>query len=809
MKTKRQHSISRLFIYAATTFTFFSSVIFGLMVVNEKYAEFRLSSEKIHNEFLLQKKALVRTEVEKALSYIEFSRSRTELRLKEELQSRTNEAYAMSMSLYSIHEGEKSREEIQQIIHDALRSVQWDSGRGYYFAESMAGVEMVNRNNPELEGVNIIDLQDDTGKYLVREIIAVAKEKGAGFCSYHWNKPGEPGVLRPKFSYVKYFEPLDWVIGTGKYMDEVEEEVKQEVLLRLEDVRFGEGGYLFIGQWNGLIMSKPAKGKNMLGVTDPNGVKIVQELIKAAKSGGDFVEYVMPNIDSQRQVPKISYSSQVKEWEWFVGAGIYLEEIDDLIVAEQAKLKQNIKKYLFRTFMVFFAVVLVALMVARYVSARIKLNMESFFDFFKKAVSQSAKIEQNSIYFSEFRMLAQSANLMIEEKRELEARLRHAQKMEAIGTLAGGIAHDFNNILTPIIGYSEISLMMVDKDDDIAQNLQEIKKAANRAKDLVQQILVLSRHKEKITSPLQIQLIVKEVIKLIRSTIPANIEIQQQIDPESKLVMADSTKIHQVVMNLATNAFHAMEDGNGVLTITLKNVIYGEDSAAPHVVPGCYVELTVSDTGCGIEPAIVERIFEPYFTTKDIGKGTGLGLAVIKGIVDSYNGYIEVSSERGEGTTVQVCLPAIEEKAVSEREAQGPLIGGSERILLVDDEEAIVGLYKETLGRLGYKVTAFCNSEEMFETFQASPDSFDLVITDQSMPHLSGSELAKKILKIRPDIPIILCTGFSSIVSEPQAREIGIDQFIMKPINQKELALAIREGLDKGKASAVTTTPGN
>lgn len=388
-----------------------------------------------------------------------------------------------------------------------------------------------------------------------------------------------------------------------------------------------------------------------------------------------------------------------------------------------------------------------------------------------------------------------------EERKNLEAYLQQSQKMEAIGTLAGGIAHDFNNILGAILGYSEMA-----KEDSLSgtvnpRDLDQIIQAGTRAKALVNQILTFSRQAETQKIPLQPAVIVKESIRLLRSSIPTTITIQQDIDPKTDLTMADPTQIYQIIMNLCTNAYHAMEETGGTLTISLKNIIYTQKDliSASDIRPGNFVRLSIKDTGVGIEPEIRNKIFDPYFTTKETGRGTGMGLAIAHGIIKSYGGFITCQSEMGVGTVFDVSLPALSEQIVPEPEEFSSIPVGTERILFIDDEPILVEMSKNMLSRLGYSVTVRTNSLEALTTFQKQPEAFDLVITDQTMPGVTGFDLARKMLQIRPNLPIILCTGYSSLITEEQVKSFGIKGFSLKPLVKKDIAGLIRKVLDEGK----------
>lgn len=393
-----------------------------------------------------------------------------------------------------------------------------------------------------------------------------------------------------------------------------------------------------------------------------------------------------------------------------------------------------------------------------------------------------------------------------EEKLKMEKQLRQAQKMEAIGTLAGGIAHDFNNILGAIMGYTELSRLDTPPSSILRSNLEEVLTAAHRAKDLVKQILAFSRQEsEHKRAPVEIGRIVKEALKLLRASLPATIEIRQDIQSETAMVLADSTQIHQVLVNLCTNAGHAMSEG-GVLTVGLTDVHwdYGLAALHPELKPASYLKLSVSDTGHGMDAATLERIFDPYFTTKEIGSGSGLGLAVVHGIVKRHDGAISVYSEPGKGSSFQIYFPKIDGGPEDRAEEASQIPTGTERILLVDDEEMLADIGCRMLELLGYSVVTKPGGIEALDLFRTDPGRFDLVITDYTMPHLTGSDLAREIMKIRSDIPVVICTGFSERITAEKARAVGIREFVMKPLGMREIGEVIRRVLDEKKNSCVS-----
>jgi PAS domain S-box-containing protein len=393
-----------------------------------------------------------------------------------------------------------------------------------------------------------------------------------------------------------------------------------------------------------------------------------------------------------------------------------------------------------------------------------------------------------------------------QEKAQLEQKLRQSQKMEAIGTLAGGIAHDFNNILASIIGYTELSLEEAAQNALLQQNLNEIMVAGLRARDLVRQILMFSRHADAQQKKVDINALTKEAIKLMRATIPTTIAIHNKLSGGPLHIKANPSQIHQVIVNLCTNAFHAMEEEGGTMRVALEMVRLEAHVHLPHadIRPGQYACISIADSGHGIEREYLDRIFDPYFTTKDQDKGTGLGLSIVSGIMNQHGGYITVDSQPGDGSTFKIYFPlldgTVEEK--TKPKMDNLPTGKGERILLVDDEPAIANMQKQILERLGYAVEISTDSNEALERFTAAPSKFDLLLTDMTMPQMTGDTLAHRIREIDPDLPVILCTGFSEKVDSVRSKDLNINCFLMKPIQRNKLAAAIKDALAQSPQSA-------
>lgn len=387
-----------------------------------------------------------------------------------------------------------------------------------------------------------------------------------------------------------------------------------------------------------------------------------------------------------------------------------------------------------------------------------------------------------------------------EEKAKLEEQLLQAQKMEALGTLAGGIAHDFNNILGVIMGFTELVFRRLPEHSAMKKNLQKVLDSSEHAKQMVQQILMFSRKSQKEMKPLNIGKIVKETVKFLRSSIPVTIEIRSHIAKNLKPVLAVESQINQVLMNICTNAAYAMREAGGLLEISLEEINIDLGAALKkELAPGTYQQLTIRDTGCGMNPQVLKRMFEPYYTTKGPGEGTGLGLSVAHGIVKSHKGAIMVDSEPGKGTRFDVFLPTVKEidTIIEKADPEEPIPAGNERILLVEDNQNLLGMSKQMLEDLGYEVTPRTSSVEALEYFKVCSKKVDLLVTDMTMPNMTGVQLAREIHKIRPGFPVILCTGFSDRISEENYQEQGINGFVMKPMTRRDIGEVIRKVLDK------------
>lgn len=576
---------------------------------------------------------------------------------------------------------------------------------------------------------------------------------------------------------------------------------QQEILNRIVYLRFGREGYFFGSTDKGEPLFSNGEitigTKSVWNLTDPDGVKIIQEQHKAAqKQEGDFVHYRWKKLDSEFPSPKLSFVMAIPEWNWTVGAGLYLDTIETTINEKRGALKKDLLNKIIASIFILSALCLLIFYWARHIAAHLHKSISTFSTFFQQAATNLVTIKPEMLHFRELQEIAEGANRMIidqklaiQEKMKLQQKLRQSHKMEAIGTLAGGIAHDINNILSVIIGNVELAIYDTNEINPLFKNLDAIRTSSLNAKNIVRQLLSFSRQTDEEKITLNLNMLVKESLILLRTSIPSSISIKTDLTSEDSFINANSTQIHQVLLNLCSNAAHAMEAKGGLLEIATR-VVAISDSDSGKVEER--IMLSVKDQGHGMVPEIIEKIFDPYFTTKTIGKGTGMGLSVVHGIIQNHGGNISVSSSPENGTTFEILFPVVRNTSINtDKLPKRELPRGKGNILVVDDDESLVNMQKEFFERLGYKVTVSTKPVDALALFTATPQFFQLVITDMTMPVMNGEELIRRILSIRPDMPIVLCTGYHDKINGQTANETRATICFTKPIDSFEFARAI------------------
>lgn len=899
-------SIKRDFQYLSIFTIIVSMVLLSGFWVYYDYQSFHLESERVRTKYMAEYRDLLQYQVNRVVEEIKYQQSVAESHLKESLQEHVHIGVRLAEDIFSRYQGRVDETFLEQLMRDSLLTLTFNKGSGKLFIISDNSSTDPDSLNPG--GGATPDRA---------EVLVQIKGENETLFGSTGVKEGT-GEEVPILSYATRFPQLGWIIGMREYLDDFSQKVQQDTILHIEQIRFGKNGqeYIFATTYDGVSLTYPAKNKNMLGVQDSNGVYIVQELIKQAKAGGGFVQYVMPKIAGLPPKPKLSYAAPIPGWNWYIGAGVYIDEIDTIIQENRQTLWQGIKRHLLLMTAVLGGLLALHFTIAFYISRKVLRQIEIFSSFFRKATTHSVSMETSRLDYREFKEISRLANDMLKErnsilreirlsrdewvntfnaigdciitlddrgvvekanesagdffsippsefvgkpfeqicsmdtparltlqdhsphtmeidvrdrdmtilassfplfaengdlqriiliahditeKKRLEGQLLQSQKMEAIGTLAGGIAHDFNNILSAILGYTQLTLTDIKQELPVDHYLEQVLQAGYRARDLVKQILTFSRQVKTEKAAVYPGTITKEALKLLRSSLPSTITIKQDIDAECGTVFIDPTQLHQIIMNLCTNAYHAMEDGGGTISVKLSQHHLAPKalSNSPDLAPGEYIELLIEDEGCGIAPDLQKKIFDPFFTTKTRGKGTGMGLAIVHGIIKECKGYISLESQVGKGTSFSINLPVYSESSPVREEAVKPISVGQLHILVVDDEKMLADMLATLLKRTGFTVSAFSSGPEALASFKDNPEIFDLVITDQTMPEITGLELAEKILEHRADIPIILCSGHSSAISEDDIHRIGIKGFAPKPLIREEILQIISSVFSK------------
>lgn len=778
-----------------------------------EYASFKANSELLRENYIQEQRKLLKTEINNVVNYIHYKMDQTEIRLKDSIQEQTENAYSIATNIYQQNKRSKSSSEIKKMIKDALRPVRFSAGRGYYFAFDLHGVEELVVNKPELEGTNMLSVQDGDGEFITKDTIAIAKKKGQGFYHYLWSKPSTEGNRHPKIAYVKLFEPLGWVLGTGEYLDDVKEEIQEEVLKRITTLRFGGEGYFFGSTYHGQPLFSNGKitrgGNSILDLTDPRGVKIIQKQQQVVKNnGGGFVNYSWQKLDSSAPSPKTSYVQGIDEWGWIVGAGIYMDSIESIIANNKAHIKANLTKKLLVSLLVLLILITFIFFWARRISNKIKASIKIFSDFFRDAASNSVEINSLDLYFVEFRDIANFANKMLqvrkkedEEKKALESKLEQAHKMESIGLMAGGVAHDLNNILSGIVGYPQLLLMKLPKNSELRKPIEAIEDSGNRAVLIIEDLLTVARGVAHIKEDCNLTSIIQEYLespefKKLHSLYPG-ISFSQQLEASKSWIYCSPVHVKKCLMNLVTNAAEAVPSGGTVVISTSnrnleKNVGVGSDRENDIG----QIFLSVQDSGAGISDNDLKHVFDPFYSKKALGKsGTGLGLTIVWNTMKDHEGKVTVENTDA-GTCFHLCFPLKEEQKAHQQitEDSELLYGQKEHILVVDDEPQLCDLSCKMLLKMGYVVDSVTSGEEAIAFLKETP--VDLIVLDMLMePGMNGAQTYEEVVKLYPGQKAIIASGFSESANVKKALKLGASQFIKKPYSVYHLSRVVKETL--------------
>jgi len=916
------------------------SLFFMIILYTSQNNRFQEQARFIRNTYTEEQKTLVKREVERVVQLVLTQMASVDGKVEEAVKIETYRAHAIAENLYLKHRGREPEETVQRLIIEALRPVRYEDGLGYLFITSHSGMEMLFADRPDMEGLNLISLKDPRGNEVIRDMIRISETAGEGFYRYHWTKPGVSGNDHPKISFIKRFEPYDWIIGTGLYVEDKTEEVKGKILAEISRVRFGQEGYIFVNTLDGDALV--ANGELLAGdrklweVFEPAAAKELfnKELAMAQAPDGGFIHYNMRKLsDAAVESPKVSFIYGLPELNWLIGAGGYLDDLEAEIEALAGMVQAELIRDMVMIMAVSLFLALGALIIFRLFNLSLLQDFHKFHDFFQEAVSRDIAMDPGSIKYEELRGLARMANKMqtgkieaetalLDEKEKLktsenkfrllaenskdmifrmllpegrydyispasleilgytpqeimdkpffvkevihpdwrewledkmnevlrgkgdenyeykvihksgaevwvsqvlnlikdeqghpmalvgrlsddthrkkmEEQLRHSYKMDALGQLAGGIAHDFNNVLAGIINTAQVLQSPRRNLDERSREMVDlILQAARRAAELTAKLSTFSRRRDPILTPQDIHPLIEETVSILARTVDKKVKISVHAGAEASLVMGDASELQSALINLGINASHAMPEG-GDLIFSTDNILldhrYCEES--PFVlVPGVYIRIDVKDSGAGIEKTILNRIFEPFFSTKEPGKGTGLGLATVYGAVLDHKGAVTVASEVGRGTSFSLYFPCSGLSPEAEKSWDGET-SGEGRLLLVDDEEIIRISGRNILEDMGYQVTTAADGKEAVEIYRRGHAAIDLVIMDQVMPEMSGGEAFHIMRQINPDARVIIASGYSRNEDIARLKAAGLAGFIKKPYSSGALNRLIQEVL--------------
>ncbi len=895
------------------------------------YQEYKLESQHIRTVFIENQKASIKNKVNRVVNRIKFQKNHIENLARKDIRERVYGAYSIVENIYNKNKDNKTKKEIQEQIIDALRNFRFNNGNGYFFINDLDGNVILSPIIPSYEKQNIISLQDSKGKYVVKEQIKIINEKGEGFTVGYCPKPNSEKKEQDfkKISFVKLFKPLNWSIGTGLYLEDLANILKIEILNGLNNSfnNYTKNGYLFIVSYDGTTLLNSSQphliGKNIWNLTDPNGVKVIQEERKAVENPeGDFIYYSWNKPSTKQVSPKVSFMKGIDDWKWMIGSGVYLDTVEDDILELESQLKGKIKKRVLGSFIITSFILFLFLYLINRYKIIVKKDYNLFVSFFDRVARSNEPIERDNIKFSELDKLAKNANDMlldkmateqeniklstavqqsssvivitdlkgnieyanpkftevtgykfeevknknprilksdnmtdgifkvlwetissgnswqgefhnkkkngelfwervsispifdsknkivnylkiaedVTEKKKIESELLKMDKLRSIGTLAGGIAHDFNNVLTGVYGNISLAKIVVDKNHEVYSYLVESEKSMNRAVRLTKQLLTFSKGGAPIKEDISLNLLLNEVIKFDLSG--SNVKAVLNLEKDLWDVNVDKGQISQVFSNLTMNANQATPDG-GNLYVYSENAKV-KDKEITGLQEGNYVKIIIKDEGMGIDEKYLDKIFDPYFTTKQTGNG--LGLATSYSIINNHDGQLMVESELGKGTIFTVYLRAVisrssenkRSKEEAKRREDARFKFDDLSILIMDDEEMILQLVSRMIERVGCTATTSLNGDEAIELYKKSMEEnetpFDLVILDLTIPGgTGGKETIKQILDINPEAKVIVSSGYSSGKEAADYLEHGFKGILEKPYTIKNLVSVMRE----------------
>lgn len=790
-------------------------LLVGTIWVCQEYLRFDAMSTSLKDEYMQRQRDLIKDEVDRVLQYISYKRAQTESQLRANLQSKVREAIAIATHMYEIHQGKASEEEISRLIVEALRPIRFNEDRGYYFIYRTDGTNVMLPFSPELEGTNLLHLQDSKGNYTLKRAQKIIEESGEGFLTWYWYKPEDELQMRKKVGFIQEFKPLGWWIGTGEYVDDFEKTIQNEILGWINNIHYGEDGYIFVYDYQANTLAHYKKeriGQNQWQFRDTNNMAVVQELIEIAREDkGQYLEYV-GTVRPSTGMPaeKIGYARGIQDWQWMIGTGVYVDSITDQLAIMRVDLERKIRKNVLIICLVLLACVVIIGVLSRVLARKISNDLVLFTNFFKDAASSGRKIRTRDIYFTELQGLAEAANNMVDERTRIETELGKVQnqllqsrKMEALGLLAGGVAHDLNNVLSAMVGYPDLLLNALPEESRQRKFIEIIKESGQKAANIVDDLLTLARrgvaqrHVLDLNALIEHYLLSPEYERTFEEY--PNITVETQLDPNLLKIKGSQVHLQKTIMNLVNNGAEAQPRGGHILIATENAYVDTPIMGYQKIEQGEYVLLTVSDNGVGIAREDLDRIFEPFFSKKKLGRsGTGLGMAVVWGTVQDHEGFVNVTTSEGGGTTFELYFPATRENILEEvkRRDQIEYLGQGEHILIVDDIAEQRELAGAILQRLGYTTTSVKSGHEAVVYLKSNHT--DLVMLDMVMDDtdMDGLETYKQIIRFRPQQKAVIASGYAETDRVKAALLLGVGQYVKKPYTVEKIGVAIRQVLD-------------
>ncbi len=808
-------SCQKIIILSMTLIVVVVICFIGAVWGTHDYYKFKVEARQLKEQFVEQQKDIARREVKRITEYIDFRRLRTELDLKDNLKSRVNEAIVIAENIYLALVDTHSEEEIKVLVREALRAVRFNGGRGYYLIFDLDGNSILNPNSPLSEGGNLLDLQDRDGLYVIKRSVQIIKKDGEGFLNWLWYKPGNREEVSEKIGFVKKFSRFDWFIGTGEYLENYTDFVQKETLDWINQVRYGQDGYIYVYDFNGKVLAHYKQvnlGINKWHFRDANNVPVIQELIKAAKNKDEvFLEYVGTLRPSTGTLaPKIGYAVGVQDWQWVVGTGLYLDTVDEMIASKKEVVIGTIVCNTLFLAAIFLLSLIPIFLVSRYIATLMSQDVSLFSNCLNQSGSGESMVRIKDISFSEFKVLADSVNAETERQKQvseqiekLKQRIQHRKKIEALGILAGGVAHDLNNILSGMIGYPDLILNSLPSDSPQRNFLISIKESGQKATDIVEDLLTLIRRSVAQRRVLDLNNLIQKFLRSPEFTrvieLYPDFNVELKLTPDLMKIKGSQVHLQKTVLNLIRNAAGAQTEGVNITLITSNCYVDKKLSRYQDIEEGEYVTLEVIDDGTSLAPEDLKHIFEPFYVKKKLGRsGTGLGMAVVWGTVQDHEGFIDVITSEDKGVVFKLYFKATRENFLEEITPliQSNYMGTGQNILIVDDIMEQRELAGAMLEGLGYQVAAVDCGEAAVSYLKNNP--MDLVVLDMVLenPNMDGLETYKEILKVSPGQKAVIVSGYAETDRVKAALLLGVGQYIKKPYTIEKIGSAIKQILE-------------